>query len=553
MSGGDFGEVTGPGERGQGGQPPGGPAGHPAGPPGEAAPPGPYAPPLPAGYGMPGQPRQFGPPLPPLTPAPVREPRSRRRTAALVAAVVAALLVAAGGVYVVAVDRGDRGDTASADAAPAPAGTAAVDQGDGKGPGGPPHVYDPNAGIKPGEARVWFSDNRTELTRSGAQQYGPWRVGEVVVRAMFKEIVGHGVSDGQEKWKVSLETPLCGVPQGPAASGKLVVGVRTGDSPTSRCTHLQQIDLTTGTAGWKVEVPQENSADFGLEYAMAISGDTVAVARSAVMSGFSVTDGRKLFGTSKTGNCTPAAFGGGARLIGVRNCFAPGSADNQVMIQDVDPATGQPRWSYQYPQGWSLGRILSLDPLVVAGYHSGQKAWNITVFHADGTIRSQTDMKFAVNGRCNGWGNGLTGLQACDAAVADADTLYIAGGKPGKHLGIDEVDEVVAVDLNTGQEKWHAAAPKGRTMWPLAIENGALLLYVEAGAGEPGEIATLPPGGGTPQVVLRSPAMARGAQSVFFSHSVRLAWSGGRLFLLKGTVRSPEPTMVDHAILSFGR
>ncbi|MFD5512592.1 PQQ-binding-like beta-propeller repeat protein [Streptomyces sp. NPDC127051] len=128
---------------------------------------------------------------------------------------------------------------------------------------------------------------------------------------MFKEVAAHAVTDGREMWKVALESPLCGVAPAPSANGKLVVGVKSSDGEGARCTHLQQIDLTTGKAGWKVEVPQENSYDSAVEFRLAIAGDTVAVSRSAVVSGFSVTDGRKLFGTSMTGACHPAAVGGG--------------------------------------------------------------------------------------------------------------------------------------------------------------------------------------------------------------------------------------------------
>ncbi|MCX4545528.1 PQQ-binding-like beta-propeller repeat protein [Streptomyces sp. NBC_01565] len=520
------------------------------------------------GYGLPGQPGVFGPPLPqplppvrPPVPAPAGGGGGRRspfkgRPAVLVAASVVGLLLIGGGVYAAVGSGGDKPGkgTAKGTESATPSGSPSVDQGDGKGAGSGPDAYDPNAGIKDGEARVWLSDNKTELPGSGVQQYGPWRVGDVVAKAMFKEVTALGVADGKEKWKLSLDTPLCGVPQAPSANGKLVVGVLDNDSAGAHCTHLQQIDLTTGKVGWKVEVPKENAYDSNLTLDMVISGDTVAVARSAVMSGFSVTDGKKLFGTSKTGGCFPSGFGGGARLIVERLCPEPNDATKmQTMIEELDPATGAPKWNYTYEKGWKLGRIYSMDPLVTAAYQPEEKTWSITAFAADGKVRSQTVSKFGVDKRCNGWGDGTNGPHYCDGAVVDADTLYIAGGKPGPELGIDKTDEVVAVDLNTGQEKWHAPSPKGRTIWPLAIENGKIVAYVEPGGGEAGAIVTLPTSGGTPEVVLQSPAAAEGAESVFYSHGVRMAWSDGRIFLLNGRVSSPEPKKVDRALLSFAK
>lgn len=477
----------------------------------------------------------------------------RGRTGVLVAALVVAFLAAlGGGSYVLLRDgSGDAGDGDTA----APAASASVDQGDGRGPGGPPFVFDPNAGIQPGEGRVWLVSNQTELAGSGAAQYGPWRVGDAVVKAMYKELTAYTATDGKEKWKLPLTTPLCGVPESPAPNGKIVVGVREKDSATSQCTHLQQVDLTTGQAGWKLEIPKEKVYDHDLELRLAISGDTVAVARAAVMSGFSVTDGRKLFGTPNTG-CAPTTFGGGtARLVLVRDCHGQSSADRQSVIEEVDPATGAAKWSHQYAKGSNIGQILSVDPLVVSTYNTQEKAWSMTAFAADGKVRSQTNATFGVSKRCNGWGSGSGDLHHCNAAVADADTLYIAGGKPGGKypLDVEKPDEVIAVDLNNGQVKWRTTGPDGRVMFPLAIEEGKVVLYVDTGKGLSAAMAAIPTGGGQPQIFLQSPKIAKGPESAFYAFSVRLAWAGGRVFMLNGSVRSPEPKKVDHSLLSFGK
>ncbi|MFE6835209.1 PQQ-binding-like beta-propeller repeat protein [Streptomyces sp. NPDC057705] len=475
--------------------------------------------------------------------------RFKGRPAVLTALAVAVLLTVGAGVYLAV---GDGRDEPSGDR---PAASPSIDKGDGKGPGVGPDTYDPNAGIRPGEARVWLRDNQAELPGSGASQYGPWRVGDVVVKAIATELTGYGATDGQDRWKLPLPTRLCAVPPAPTADGKLVVGLKESTSESSHCTHLQLIDLATGKAGWKVAVPAENAYDSSTEFEIAISGDTVALARSAVMSGFSVTDGRKLFGTSKTDGCTPSAFGGGSRLIGLRNCFDPGDATarGQSMIEELDPATGTSKWSYKYDKGWTVGRVLSVDPLVVAAHHDDRKTWNITAFTADGKVRSQSAAGFGVSGRCNGFGNG-SGFQECYAAVADADTLYIGAGKPAATLDTEDTNQVVAVDLNTGKERWRTAEqPKGRTMWPLAIEEGRVLVYVSPGSGAAGSVVSLAPADGASQPVLQSPAVSAGAASVFYSHSIRTTWAGGRLFLLNGWVYSPEPKKKSRAILSFGK
>ncbi|MEY2226130.1 PQQ-binding-like beta-propeller repeat protein [Streptomyces sp. BF23-30] len=515
-----------------------------------------------AGFGPP--PAPFAPPAPPVPPVPPApptltaprsgdrgRPRRPRPVAAVgaVAALLAALLVIGGGAYHLTV----RGE--SAEPLAGPTGTPSVDQGDGKGPGGGPEAYDPNAGIRAGEARVWLRDNQAEVAGAGTSQYGPWRVGDTVVSAIPSGFTAYAVADGQEKWKLPLQTPLCGIPPAPSANGKLVVGVKESASESSRCTHLQQIDLTTGRAGWKVPLPPENEHDSSTQFELAISGDTVVVVRSALMSGFSVTDGRKLFGTSSPNGCYPYGFAGGSRLIAIRQCPDPKDvvARGQAMVEELDPATGAARWSYKYAPDWTVGRVLSVDPLVVAAHHKDKKTWNLTAFAADGTVRSQSDPTFGVSGRCNGFGN-ATGFQECYAVAADADSLYIGAGKPGTTLGIDVTNQVVAVDLNTGKERWRTAEqPKGRTMWPLAVEDGKVLTYVTPGSGEAGAVVSLAAADGASRPVLQSPAAAAGPEDVFYTHGIRIAWAGGRLFLLNGRVYGPEPRKASRSILSFGK
>ncbi|WP_328789402.1 outer membrane protein assembly factor BamB family protein [Streptomyces sp. NBC_00273] len=517
----------------------------------------------PAGFGPP--PAPFAPPAPPALPAPPAPPapfapsapRSgrRRRLPRPVAAVgaalalLAALLLIGGGAYRLTVRGGPAQPLAG------PSGSPSIDQGDGKGPGGGPDAYDPNAGIRAGEARVWVRDNQAEVAGSGVSQYGPWRVGDTVVSAIPSGFTGYAAADGKEKWKLPLQTPLCGVPPAPSAQGKIVVGVKESTSEGSPCTHLQQIDLATGRAGWKVPLPPENKFDTTTQFELAISGDTVVVARAAVMSGFSVTDGHKLFGTSSPNGCYPSAVAGGSRLIGIRHCPDPNDvrAPGQAVVEELDPATGAARWSYKYAPDWTVGRVLSIDPLVIAAHHKDKKTWNLTAFAADGTVRSQSTPAFGVSGRCNGFGN-ASGFQECYAVAADADSLYIGAGKPGTTLDTEVTDQVVAVDLNTGKERWRTAEqPKGRTVWPLAVEEGRVLTYVTPGNGEAGAVVSLAATDGAAQPALQSPAAARGAQGVFYPHGVRIAWAGGRLFLLNGRVNSPEPRKASRAILSFGK
>ncbi|OAR22075.1 hypothetical protein A8W25_29945 [Streptomyces sp. ERV7] len=477
----------------------------------------------------------------------------------IVAAAVAGLLVIGGGVYLASGDDGKSAKpTASAGESATPSASASADLGDGTGSGngGASGGDGFNDGIKAGEARIWVRENTTQLTSAGGQQLGPWRLGDIVARTMYKEVTGHAVGDGALKWSVALETPVCGAARTPTAEGKLVVATLENNTARAHCKYLQQIDVASGKVGWKIEVPQENEFDTTNEFRVAVTGNTVAVNHSAYASGFSAVDGKRLFGTWKTLGCSPYSVGGGTRLIGVGLCSGTGgSTRQQQLIEELDPATGKSKWNYKYAPGWTIGRVLATEPLVVAAHNSDTKTWNITTFAPDGKVRWQVEPKFKVTGACDGFGDGSGDLHACTFAASDAATLYLGtAGSGGAVLGEPETNEVVAVDLGTGKEKWRTKEPHGRAMRPLAVEGGKAVVYVQPGQGpnDSAAVATIAATGGAPQIVLQTPAAAAATERGFFL-SPRMVWSGGRFFLLNGRVMSPTAQRKDRTLLSFGK
>ncbi|MEU9101394.1 PQQ-binding-like beta-propeller repeat protein [Streptomyces sp. NPDC048361] len=510
---------------------------------------------------LPGPERDMGsfgpadPHWPPATGTPGRRAGFRGTTGLVLAALATGLVLVGGGVlFAFTGGAGNGKPLAHGPASPAPSGSPSVDQGDGKGTGAGGGAYDPNAGIAAGEAPVWLRENETSLTQQGAEQFGPWPVGEVVARAMYKEVAGYGAADGKERWKVTFDTPLCGVPHAPSAQNKLVVALLENNNKLAHCTVLQQIDLATGKAGWKVVRNGTPPGGSPLALNLAISGDTLALAGSGGASGYSVADGHKLYDLTGSGGCSAQAFAGGTRLISASFCFDGSNPDNHPgdLLQELDPATGKPRWSYQYENDWRIGQVLSVDPLVVTALPNQGKSWKIFAFTADGKLRSQTVPAFQTLSVCSGFGQSVDQLQSCYGAVADAGTLYVAADGTATDVTKDaEGTQVVAVDLGTGKEKWRASPAQARNVRPLAVEDGKVMVHLDAGRGLPAAVATLAPAGGAPQVFLQSPVAAADAQRAFFAP--RLAWARGRLFMLNKRVQNSRPDHREHAALSFGR
>ncbi|MFF8832577.1 PQQ-binding-like beta-propeller repeat protein [Streptomyces sp. NPDC015131] len=568
--------------------PPAAPPGHPPAPPAQppaqppAAAPGygyPQTPPGPPGYGYPqapgrpgpygaqpgpyGQPNPYGgggphpygtqPPHPGApTPPPGGGGPFKGRPAAIIGAAVAALLVVGGGTYLAL--SGDDTDPKQPDAkgssaAPAPSGS--VDEGDGSGDGREAND-DLNAGRKAGEAKVeWLTTNDVDLPRNGADVYGPWVVGDTVVKAMYKSVVGYSVADGKKKWEVPFTTEVCTAPVAPADNGTIVVGVNDKAGEKADCTVLQQIDLKTGKAGWKKPVPQGTGFNALSDMTLAISGNTVTAAGSNNAHGFSLADGKHLFGTPDS-DCKPFAFAGGPKLIAASSCRT-GSYDKiQHEVSEVDPATGKPKWTYKFPANWEVTKVFSVSPLVVSTEEPDKKQWSIVALTDAGKPRSTLDGgKDKFNPKCGG-GFVVFGenLQGCTGVAADANTFYMSTEPAQLSNG---TNDVVAFDLNTGKPKWRAAAGPERTMTPLRMEGGNVLMYMSGSWDKGGGVATLAPTGGAPKVLLQHPASTAEIESDFYSP--KYAYSGGRFFIASGRVSARNDTEEKQTktMMAFGK
>ncbi|MBK6047478.1 PQQ-binding-like beta-propeller repeat protein, partial [Streptomyces sp. MBT55] len=418
------------------GQQAAGPYGQQPGPYGQQAPgpygqqaPGPYGQQPQTGYGYPQQ--QY-----PGAPAP-GGPGSgggflKGKTGIVVAAALAVVLAAGVGTWFLVSDSGDddpKKPVASGSNDPkAPSESPTVDEGDGSGDGREAGD-DLNAGRKPGEAKVaWLQKNDIDLPRNGSAVQGPWFAGDVVAKAIYRSVSGYSVADGKQKWKLDLPADVCATPNTPTPDGKIVIGVKNGTTDRANCSVLQMVDLNTGKAGWKKEIKKNGNWDFLSDIGLAISGDTVAVGRTGNSNVYRVSDGKELFGTPE-GNCKPFAFSGGDKLIAAVSCRTDDVKNPQNQVQELNPATGKPRWTYQPPRGWEVSKVYSSTPLVVRLEHEEKKQYTIMALTESGKLRSQlapgkSDKLTADCG--NSFAIFGEKLEGCSGVAADANTFYIA-------------------------------------------------------------------------------------------------------------------------------
>ncbi|MGW6982512.1 outer membrane protein assembly factor BamB family protein [Streptomyces sp. NPDC054932] len=527
--------------------------------------------PPPSGYGhLPGPPRQgYGfppqgenpyaqqpvhPPQPPTVqqwPAgsggpgsgPGAAPKKKKKLILLVAASVAAALVLGGVGY--AAFSGDDKDPKPVAQEPAeakPSGSPSVDKGDGNGNGkGSDIPTDLNEGRKPGEDKaLWLKTAKMEGPGAGIPAKGLWVVGDAVVKTVDKSVIGYGVSDGKEKWKIDLRAEICGHTGQTTPDGRTVMVVKNADG--SNCNQMKLIDLKAGKEGWTKEVAMEGPFTTSSSATVTLTGDTFALNWMGGHSAYRLSTGDKLFSDAGPEGCKPMTYvAGDNKMIAVALCL---DDDRTIEVQDADPNTGKKTWSYRLPKGFDVKAVYSVSPTVIDAGNRETGKRGILVLDEKGQKRNTLsgEGNFVVN--CGG-ASSSEGLQHCGNSAVDADTVYLAAGDESTG------SEIVAFDLGTGMTKWRTKAGDKKALIPLNAANGQLTAYRASITGGPGEIVSFPADGGAPKTLLKLPSGTSARLEGSFLTSESAAYADGRFFLSVTRLRGENKD--EKLLMAFGK
>ncbi|MCK8434157.1 PQQ-binding-like beta-propeller repeat protein [Streptomyces sp. D2-8] len=512
-----------------------------SGPYGQPQQPGPYGQP---GYGYPGQPQYPGAPGTP--PGGSRNP-FKSKPALIIGAAVVALLVVGGTVWAVTGDDGEgkKKPVAQKTDDAKPGSSAPVNPGDGSGDGGE-DPEDLNEGRQAGEAKVLWYKEAPDAPGSGADADGMWITGKTAVKAAYKQLSAYNVADGKPAWDpITFPQKICATTEQKTSDDKIVVAYMSGSSDRAKCNQLQEIDLVTGEKGWKEQVAKGALFDSTLSVELSITGKTLMVGRSQSGTAYDVTNGDKLFDKKRYGNaCFPAAFAGGEKLIAVSSCGA-GTDKEHDEVQELDPKTGDVKWTQPFDKGWRVARTYSVSPLVVYSTNKDKKAWNISTFTSGGKFRSQVGFDEDFAPEC-GWAILERDLTGCQGVAVDDTTLYL----PTE--ATSGANEIVAVDLANGKEKWRVKSPSDESMLPVKTEGGKLIAYVEPSYDAGGQIVSIPTGGSShkPSKLLQNPQNAADIEDSFFSKEID--WVDGRFYISTTRLSGNDDTK-EKLMLAYGK
>ncbi|MGW5130271.1 outer membrane protein assembly factor BamB family protein [Streptomyces sp. NPDC004135] len=526
------------------GQPQQGPYGQPQqGPYGQPQQPGPYGQP---GYGYPPQPQFPGAPGTP--PGGGSRNPFKGKPAMIIGAAVAALLVVGGTVWAVTDSdsgKGKKKPVAQQSDDPKGDASAPVNPGDGDGDGG----EDPenlNEGRQAGEAKVLWYKEAPDAPGSGADAPGMWITDRTAVKAAYKQLLAFKVGDGKPAWDaITFPQKICATTPQKTADDKIVVAYMSGSSDRAKCNQLQEVDLDTGEKGWTEKVADGALFDSTLSVELSVTGTTLMVGRSQSGTAYDVTNGDKLFDKKRYGDsCFPSAFAGGEKLIAVSSCGA-GTDKEHDEVQELDPKTGKAKWTQPFDKGWRVARTYSVSPLVVYSTNEDKKAWNISTFTSGGKFRSQVGFDEDFAPEC-GWAILERDLQGCQGVAVDGDTLYL----PTE--ATTGANEIVAVNLANGKEKWRVKSPSDESMLPMKTEGGKLIAYVQPSYDAGGQVVAIPTGGGShkPAKLLQNPQGAADIEDGFFSKDID--WVDGRFYISTTRLSGNDDTK-EKLMLAYGK
>lgn len=373
----------------------------------------------------------------------------------------------------------------------------------------------------------WKPEGEEIAMAVGSWVDGRWWTDDHLVREMPGEVVAYKISDGSVAWRIPVAgNGSCRSSREMTPEGHVAVlrGDGMGRKAVKGCHQLTLVDITAGKELWTVELDQ-----VGGEYANSlsqpvISGGLVHVSNGKGSQTRGLADGSPSdLKAEPTGCAATDHLGVDGVLVSWLRCR---SGDEILWVLAGYDENVKPLWGWLHPEKGrkpALTGVLSVDPLTVVVYNGtkGQDIWRVEpgkgTPDAPGTHRVLLSIIAGENISlpCPTYGRS-TGPSVCTAVVVGDDVLYLQSNPNGPS---SRFHGIVAVDLDTGAERWHARAEGELSLSAITVDDGKLIAFQaqadlslakDLGHESPGVVVTVDPGNGGLTALAALPLVERG-------------------------------------------
>ncbi|MFJ8110696.1 PQQ-binding-like beta-propeller repeat protein [Streptomyces sp. NPDC096132] len=400
---------------------------------------------------------------------------------------------------------------------------------------------------------------------------GMWATDKILAKGINKTVAGLAIgtdaAPGDERWKLTLDGPICGYTRHVTGDHRTAVLYRASSDEGAFCDHVAYFDLDDGREIWSHDFPvyglgaapkKPSSGSYQDPPSVTLTHDTVAVTWGGGTLAYDMDHGRQRWSVKATAPCHDAGAAGGGALLVRQKCWSD-DKDLPVdsyeyatyKVRKLDPDTGRVLWTYSAAKGVREVDIPSAEPALIAVSAGDIGITELLSLDDKGKNRATIRLQNGTYvGECS-YGDYLV--------VDDCPTIAVGDGQVflrSKEM-TDKADKsisnwVIGFDLATGNSTRKFDAGPNSLLYPVRMSGDRLLALRDSDDHiTPTGLVSLDPASGeeTPYFYFNLPAEAELMDMTEYND---ILVQDGRLFFGRKAVDGPAKTDPQWVYLVLG-
>jgi hypothetical protein len=404
-----------------------------------------------------------------------------------------------------------------------------------------------------------------------------WVTDTHFVRRLPGRVVAYDLATGEPAWELPLPgDPSDDCPSSQQRSGNRVALLRAAGSEASTCGSVTVVDIATGREVFTTELPPIDRTEVTITDVPVVIGDFVLVGSRAGGHLLNIDTGKHV-AVAEDGRCREDAYAVVDDVLIARVSCRERPPGSDVVLSGLRAydADLNEQWSWQAPrespdQPLVVRSVLSVEPLVVEVHRSSDDS--LEILRVNPVSRESAGLLTRLRGRDGEY------LSPCDErGLALCQQARVAGGKlilttvpqqvnpgtDGAYPGQQSTEfrnELVAIDIATGQQAWRTGMVDGRAMHLVPTTDGSLVAYQSANANDvPGLLLSVDDATGAVSPLLAIAAESHEDEDLlshlrsgsFGGDNQQAVWADGRLVIFRMVLRAENIGEVE--TVAFGR